>query len=163
MRIVTVPDPEMVIVNGRPDRVAALHQIAEAHGGILQPKAVVDAARNPNSPLHDAFEWNDSAAAEAYRLYQARQLIRVVVRYEQVGTKTVPCRVFVSLSNDRKDDDGGYRLVTNVLSDAEQRRQLLADAREEMVRFRDKYRALSELAEVFAAIDRVDTRELQDA
>ena len=32
-----------------------LKKIAKAHGGILYPKDVVDTARDPKSPLHDAF------------------------------------------------------------------------------------------------------------
>lgn len=41
----------------------------------LTPALVVKAARNPKSPLHSAFEWDDSKAGEMYRLEQARSLI----------------------------------------------------------------------------------------
>lgn len=46
--------------------------------GVLRPADVVDAARNPNSSMHSQFEWDDGEAAEAYRLQQARSLIRRV-------------------------------------------------------------------------------------
>ena len=46
--------------------------------GKLDPKEVVDAARDTISPLHDYFEWDDDKAADAYRLEQARTLIRRV-------------------------------------------------------------------------------------
>jgi hypothetical protein len=46
--------------------------------GIVTADAVVDAARNKNSPLHDEFEWDDSVAGHQYRLDQARSLIREV-------------------------------------------------------------------------------------
>lgn len=36
---------------------------------------VLDAARDPNSALHAHFEWNDGAAARAYRYEQAERLI----------------------------------------------------------------------------------------
>ncbi len=137
-----------------------LQRLAHEHGGVLQPRVVVDAARSPESPLHKSFEWDDTEAAEQWRLQQARKLINVVVRYEQVGAKSISCRVFVSLTPDRKEGGDGYRLSATVMSDSDQRRQLLADARADMLRFKEKYRALNELAEVFDAIDRAAESEL---
>jgi len=46
--------------------------------GRLLPADVVNAARPTNSPLHPHFDWDDSSAAEKYRLDQARTLIRSV-------------------------------------------------------------------------------------
>lgn len=60
--------------------------------GVLTPSAVVDAARNPNSSMHAQFEWDDSEAAEAYRLQQARALIRRV-KVEVVRTDETVVRV----------------------------------------------------------------------
>lgn len=142
------------------DVVNELVRLAEAHGGELQPAVVVDAARDNTSPLHSHFEWDDSAASAAWRLYQARQLINVVVRYETIGeNKLIPVRVFVSLTPDRQQDGGGYRLVTRVMSDTAQRQQLLIDALAELRRVQAKYAELKELAEVFAAVDRVAIEE----
>ena len=54
----------------------------------LTPALVVDAARDEGHPLHDRFEWNDKAAAEAHRLDQARRLIRSVrVIYKEADEK----------------------------------------------------------------------------
>jgi hypothetical protein len=51
------------------------------HGaGVLSPADVVEDARNPNSPLHDLFIWDDTAAAHSYRILQAQTIIRTVVR-----------------------------------------------------------------------------------
>ena len=38
----------------------------------LTAREIVEEARKKNSPLHDFFEWDDSIAAEKYRLAQAR-------------------------------------------------------------------------------------------
>lgn len=46
----------------------------------LDPELVVEAAKNPLSPLHEHFTWDDGAAAHAYRIAEAKVLIRVVVR-----------------------------------------------------------------------------------
>jgi hypothetical protein len=63
-------------MSSNPDVIAALRGLERR--GLLQPFDVVEAARDPGSPLHDSFEWNDSVAAERYRLEQARRLIRTV-------------------------------------------------------------------------------------
>ena len=137
--------------------VAELVRLAEANGGELQPAAVVEAARAEDSPLHSQFEWDDSAASASWRLHQARQLINVVVRYEKVADdKMVPCRVFVSLTTDRKEEGGGYRLTTDVLSDTGQRHQFLLDALNDLRRVQRKYADIKELAAVFAEVDNVE-------
>ena len=40
--------------------------------GLLDPRRVVDYARDPDTALHSKFEWDDSLAAEQRRLRQAR-------------------------------------------------------------------------------------------
>ena len=66
-----LPDDQAEIVE------AALADIADQRG-FLTPRAVVEAARPQGSTLHPYFEWNDEAAAEEYRLAQARHLVRSV-------------------------------------------------------------------------------------
>ena len=50
----------------------------EDRRGRLSAEEVLEAARPVASPLHGFFEWDDSKAAEAHRLEQARDLIRRV-------------------------------------------------------------------------------------
>lgn len=75
----------------------------------------------------------------------------------------------VSLSSDRKADGGGYRITTAVLGSAEHRKQMLADALDDLERVREKYASLKELAKVFDAIKdvrkrlRTATRAIQEA
>lgn len=132
---------------------AELARLAAARGGALTPAEVVEAARSEASPLHSAFEWDDGEAAERWRQHQARQLIRVAVQYVP-GAKDqqIECRVFASLTPDRKTGGAGYRLVSVIMADDEMRRQLLMDARAEMKRFTQKFRSLEELSDVFAAM-----------
>lgn len=53
---------------------AELQKIVDA-GAALTPKGVLESARKKSSPLHKYFEWEDSKAAEKYRLEQAYRLI----------------------------------------------------------------------------------------
>lgn len=46
--------------------------------GRLTPPIVIETAKKKSSPLHDCFEWDDEKAGHAYRLKQARDLIRSV-------------------------------------------------------------------------------------
>jgi hypothetical protein len=55
-----------------------LEKLAQLNKGRLTPEGVVREAKDPKSPLHDQFDWNDSTAAHQYRLSQARDLIRSV-------------------------------------------------------------------------------------
>jgi uncharacterized protein YpbB len=134
--------------------ISELKRLADAHDGLLSPEAIVEAARPVSSPLHSRFEWDNSAAARKYRIWQARQLLKVCV--EVVPNTKHSTNVFVSLTSDRKD--GGYRMVTEVLTDAQMRRQMLSDALAELELFRNKYRELKELVVVFAAIRKVSKR-----
>jgi hypothetical protein len=133
-----------------------LDAIQQRHGGVLRPIDVVRFARNPRTVLHGQFTWDDSAAAAQYRLWQARQLIRVTVSLIP-GTET-ESRVFVSMMDDRKLRGGGYRITASMMSDAASRELLLVEALAELEVFRRKYRHLRELAAVFEQIDALPKR-----
>ena len=137
--------------------IQELQALQAKHNGFLRPKVVVDHARSPKSELHRYFDWDDSSAAEKYRLEQARGLIRVVVSMNVDVQKEV--RVFVSLTTDRHEE-GGYRELSNVIDDDDLRRILLRDALQELRTLQNKYRTLTELASVFKAIDKINASDL---
>lgn len=136
----------------KPDVLKELNRIASKRGGVLQPHDVVEAARPKASPLHDSFEWDDSEAAQQFRLWQARKLISVVV--EVIPKSNTQERVWVSLKSDRVKS-GGYRTIVSVLSDSGTREQLLGDALQDLKAFQQKYSRLNELAGVFKSIRKV--------
>lgn len=137
--------------------ISELKRIAQENGGLLQPETVVEAARPTSSPLHSRFEWDNSVAAQQYRIWQARKLIKVVVEVLAGTNETM--NVFVSLTPDRERESGGYRILTEVLSDSTMRERLLADALDELELFRDKYHKLKELAVVFSAMKKIRRRK----
>lgn len=63
--------------------------------GYLATETVVEAARDPASPLHGHFEWQDDKAAHFYRLGQARQLIRSLRIPVRIGPTVVTSVAYV--------------------------------------------------------------------
>lgn len=125
---------------------------AAADDGILHPRLVVEWARdNPRSALHAAIEWDDTKAAEEYRVWQVRHLIRLNIQQDS-GTPT-----FVSLSIDRMKG-GGYRAVSDVIAAPDLRAIMLRDALAELERMQAKYESLTALSDVWEAADRVRKR-----
>lgn len=55
-----------------------IESIVRLKGGCTT-EDLLDAARDPDSPAHAAFEWDDSKAAEEFRKHQARRHIRFTV------------------------------------------------------------------------------------
>jgi hypothetical protein len=131
-----------------------LLKIQAANNGVCSPVAVVKFARNPKTELHSHFEWDDSKAAEGYRLWQARQVISLELTVIPSEKRNVETRLFVSLSQDRTSE-GGYRLITNVLEDPDLRKQLIEEALIELKRIQVKYGHLKELTAVFDAVNQV--------
>lgn len=132
-----------------------LKRIADDNDGVLMPEDVVEAARPPHHPLHDKFEWDDGEAAHQYRLEQARRLIRVTVTMLPAMKGHRVVRSFTSLTPDR-EKGGGYRETVVVLSNPDMRKQMLADAMDELRAFRRKYAVLTELAGVFGEFAKLE-------
>lgn len=134
----------------------ALHQSSPTR--TLYPEKVVEFAKDPETHLHKYFTWDDGEAGQAYRLLQARQLIRVAVHVLEETQEKV--RAYVSLTPDRKRGGGGYRATVDVLDDKELLRQLLDDAKAELQAFRRKYQRLAAAGELSAVFDAIETTVL---
>ena len=128
-----------------------LESIRLQHRGVLRAVDVVAFASDSGTCLHARFNWDDTSAAAEYRLWQARELIRVVVT--MLPNHNEPLRAFVSLMEDRSIAGGGYRSTVSVLSHPRRRALMLAQALADMETFAAKYRGLAELSAVFAAMD----------
>lgn len=127
-----------------------LETIGKRNHGLLRPCDVVDFARDKDTSLHSRFEWDDRKASDEYRLWQARQILRIEVI--TLENDSEPIRAFVSLRDDRSSEGGGYRSIVQVLSNAALREKMIAEALDDADLFRKKWERLSELADIFAAI-----------
>jgi hypothetical protein len=59
------------------EQIAEIKALEDKQGR-LTPEQLVEAAANPESTLHDLFDWQDVSAAASWRLAQAREIIRRV-------------------------------------------------------------------------------------
>jgi hypothetical protein len=138
-------------------RIEAIAKKSGTAFEMAPPKAIVDDARKKTSPLHPLFTWDDAAAAEEWRVQEARQLVknlvRVVIREESDG-EPERVRAFVSV----KDEEGNRGYVTTVLAASEPalRRQMVEDALNGLRAWRARYKELSELRPVLDAIEQVE-------
>lgn len=131
-----------------------IQRLYRQHHGLIPAEKLVEEAVSPNHPFHNDFDWNNGAAGHKWRVHQARNILRIFLTVIGNNKDAKECRMFVSLSSDRKNG-GGYRATIDVLHDDELRSTMLADAKTEMLLFRTKYVVLSELSGVISAIDKV--------
>lgn len=124
----------------------------EKRNGSITPKIVLDSARSESSVIHSCFEWNDGIAAEKYRETQAGNLIRnlTVKIIDFKETESLPVRAYVNF----KDENASpFVHIQQVLKDEALSTKMLEQAKSELQSFKVKYKTLSELANIFHAID----------
>jgi hypothetical protein len=142
------------------DAIKTELELISKKSGTLNPHDVVVFAKNPKTILHSCFTWDDTEAAQQWRLHQARMIIRVVVNVISTEDDEKEYRMFVSLRADRQAGIG-YRPLISILGDEELKVQMLEEAHEEMQLFKEKYKDLKELTEVFVAMDKVSRKPLR--
>ena len=129
-----------------------------AQTGELTSARFLDVSRPEDAPTHNLFEWNDSVAAERYRLQQATVAINSVeVQIVNESTATaISQAAFVNVISKAPARTGEFAPIDVALSDANMRNALLQNALKELQSFRRKYSQLSELTAVFAEIKKVE-------
>lgn len=119
-------------------------------GDTATAKQIVDRARDETSELHKCFEWDDTEAAEKWREHQARNVVnQLVVSVRQEDDKE-PVNIRVMHIADNPHE---YKQTRLIVQNADEYASLLSRAMAELKAFRDKYKTLSELEQVFDAID----------
>lgn len=119
--------------------------------GKLTAEELLNANRAEDAPLHDSFEWDDSVAAESWRMQQARHIINSL---EIVTENREPVRAFFSIIR----SEPNYRHIDTILQRQDDTEALLKMALSELQAFQKKYSQLMELAAVFSAIDSIAKR-----
>lgn len=117
-------------------------------GEEVTPEKVLEAARDGGTELHKCFTWDDTIAAEKYRLIEARNILRFLVREQPVDDERPPIRTFYKAAPGE-----GYKSTERVfMKNVDEYQALLARAMMELKAFKAKYSMLEELQEIFDMI-----------
>lgn len=114
--------------------------------GALTPALVVDAARDPEHPLHSRFEWDDTIAAEKWRLEQAGQLLRIVKLPPEPG-RPDDLRAFVAFKG-KDSHKADYIPTEEALHDEFIRKLVLRDMEREWRLLKRRYEHMREFADL---------------
>lgn len=133
------------------DRLAELEDAA----GRLTPDIVIADARKASSPLHSCFEWNDGKAARAWRIEQARELIRSVMVIVTTDNRAIEIVRYVR-DPDQESDEQGYVSTAKLITDKDRARVALV---EEFARAAAALRRARDLAQAFGLAGEVEKIE----
>ena len=118
----------------------------------LSPRTLLDASRDESAPTHSLFEWDDTKAAENWRLEQASQMIRnlrVVRTDDKQEREAMRDKGFVVTPGRQS----AYVSLDTALHKEEYRNFLIEQAKRDCETFEAKYRRVNELAEVIIAME----------
>jgi hypothetical protein len=92
-----------------------IEKLAEKTDGQVTPLMVLREAEKKNSPLHSCFDWNNSEAAEKWRIHQARLLMgSLIVNIEYSEPQTI--RAFVNIQTPERQS---YYPINMIMDDKE--------------------------------------------
>lgn len=135
--------------NGDP---TAVYNEIQSIGDSYTPHDILDYAReHEDSELHKCFDWDDSTAAEKWRVHTARQIccsLKVVVM-----TKEAEPTVFRLIQTDR--EERAYKPVVFTVRDDDEYTKLLKQAKAELAAFKKRYKSIVELESVIDEIDKI--------
>ena len=118
--------------------------------GELNAEKLVEVSRPEDAPLHNEFEWDDSIAAEMYRKSQAGQIIRHIAIKAEANA---PVRAFFNIEYGSKE----FESINTIVQHEEKYDLLLNRAIRELEVFQRKYQMITELHDVFDAIQKIKT------
>lgn len=114
--------------------------------GVLNAEDLVRVAENPATPVHRYFEWDDAKAANAYRVSQARHILRAIVT--RVNDHEIPSFHSVLI-----DDERSYASLDQCVNAPSLWNQVLQKALDEAEIWAERYKSYQELAPIREAIE----------
>lgn len=125
-----------------------IEELDRIHGEVTS-QILLDDSRPEDAVLHPCYEWDDSVAAEKYRLHQSKKIIGnlvvVSVSEENIDSEEPPhINAFVTVNE--RNEKASYRPTTIALSDENMKEQILKNATAELRMFKAKYDGLVDFA-----------------
>lgn len=139
----------------------SLSKIYHKNAHKLTAQSVVKEASSSKHPLHACFEWNDTKAAQKYRLEQARQIIKCTTVVTQQGKKKVAVRAFISIRKDEHGDlshnpfakgESYYASVKDAMSNKILEKYTIESVFRDLQNLMDKYETVKAVSKLFKKI-----------
>ena len=128
----------------------------EEKKGYITPNLVLQDAKKASSPLHDYFEWDNSRAAEAYRLKQAGELIRCITVTIINDGEQQKVRRYYSVKSDpvlELEEPKMYVPLETICTDVDKKEEVIRYALRELKGWRERYAIYQELGPLVKYID----------
>ena len=130
-------------------------EMIEKRDGELTKEAFLEESRPEDSPTHGLFEWDNTVAAEKYRLTQARICIQDIVVTVIRHAEPRKIHAFVNTTVG-KANKASYSNIQIAMEDEDKRKAVLQNAFAELKAFEQKYSEYNELAGVFMELHKAE-------
>lgn len=142
----------------------------EKEKGTVTTVDFLEYSRKEDSETHSMFEWDDTVAAEKYRLGQAGKIItqlEVTYEYEEpvredmdveFTTAEYKTSAYMNVAPKMPNNSSMFMSAERAMASEETREQVIKNAISELKAFERKYANYTEFAEVFTAIHKLDER-----
>lgn len=115
------------------------------------PQQILEKARDSNTELHKCFTWDDTEAAEKWRISEARAVVRNLKIIEQKPDKqTEPTTIRVFY---KTDNESGYKPTKLILKKPDEYKVLVERCRSELLAIKQKFNSISEYEEIWELIN----------
>ena len=126
-------------------------------GDEVTPEQVVEKGKCPDSELHKCFTWDDTEAANMWRMREAREVMRQLIVISKPdpgdGTDGKNPIQFRLLMKNETHKGSGYKQTIIMIQDADEYKKLLDQAWTELRTFKNKYSMLNELRDILDLIN----------
>ena len=118
----------------------------EERDGTVTREAFLEESRAESSPTHSMFTWDDTIAAEKWRLDESRKIITALqIVYEDTEESEIPVPAVINIASERKAE---YRNIVDALSDQESRELIVARLKREVDSLIQRNRHIDELVDI---------------
>ena len=133
---------------------ARLEEIARNNGGVLRPMDVVQDARQPDSPLHELFEWDVEEAAYEHWMHTARRIIASVK--VNITTETIVLKAPAYVRDPRLHGrEQGYLETIKIRTEHEIAKEVLAGEVQNVISALRRARNVAAALDMESEIDRL--------
>jgi hypothetical protein len=103
--------------------------------GFVTPEKVLEKAKDKNTELYNAFEWDDKKAAHKYRIDIAGNIIRSIITIEETDDEPI---VYRSWEHVKTEEESGYLPIKKVMHDESYREQVFKNIFREITYLKNK-------------------------